>query len=476
MRLAGFSRHALGAVTGLVALLFTLGLAPQPSPVRILAESIPGAVSPEVAADLLIRVGDSAAAGKEPAEWRADLYDQAFQLARSAPDPLPRYPRRDPRARSRVNPIGPDGRLDALSLQVRAFNGLLELRRERALELAGTIELRIPALACSDSTVPAPGGAFDVARYAHDLLERHVQSVHSSTQLAPAFEAILAAELSAADSRALLTTVVSTMRLLDDDDVSFTDTLGPTWAAVKHVVDSSDDGSFGGFVLDAFRSYIVRHLSGERCPAPSPPVPGPSAETDTLAEIDQTLSTHDRPVLSARERTASRQVEVSKGANARERVLVFGAGLWQTAASKNLIEQVMALRAHRQSGRPVNDPRTPEWNERLSRIYARMGTWTRSDEPSVEHYMHERIILLEMLVDVIPSGADRLRALGDVLAFLKSDGRQIFDSNVWADRLRTMIGTCRNSPIEWEWLMRALLDSGDPVMRLYAQLEQLSGA
>ena len=166
-------------------------------------------------------------------------------------------------------------------------------------------------------------------------------------------------------------------------------------------------------------------------------------------------------------------MEDSKGANARERVLVSGAGLWQTAASKNLIEQVMALRAHRQSGRPVDDPRTPEWNERLSQVYARMGTWTRSDEPSVEHYLHERIILLEMLVDVIPSGADRLRALGDVLAFLKSDGRQIFDNNVWADRLRAMIDTCRNSPIEWEWLMRALLDSGDPVMRLYAQLEQL---
>jgi hypothetical protein len=33
-------------------------------------------------------------------------------------------------------------RLDTLSLQVRAFNGLLELRRERALELADSIEVR----------------------------------------------------------------------------------------------------------------------------------------------------------------------------------------------------------------------------------------------------------------------------------------------------------------------------------------------
>ena len=136
----------------------------------------------------------------------------------------------------------------------------------------------------------------------------------------------------------------------------------------------------------------------------------------------------------------------------------------------------MALRAHRQSGRPVNDPRTPEWNERLSQVYARMGTWTRSDEPSVEHYMRERIILLEMLVDVIPSGADRLRALGDVLAFLKSDGRQIFDQQRVGRPAARDDRHVPQLPIEWDWLLRALLDSGDPVMRLYAQLEQLSGA
>src|SRR6185369_17852534 len=146
MRLAGFSRHALVAVPGLVVLLFTLALAPQPSAVRVLAESIPGAVSPEFAADLLIRVGDSTAAASEPAEWRADLYEQAFQLARSAPVPLPRYPC--------------SIKLDTLSLQVRAFNGLFDIRADRALELADAIEVRIPAVRCTDAMVGSPEGAF----------------------------------------------------------------------------------------------------------------------------------------------------------------------------------------------------------------------------------------------------------------------------------------------------------------------------
>ena len=472
MRFAGLSRHALGVVTGLVALLFTLALAPQPSAIRVLAESIPGAVSPEVAADLLLRVGDSTAAASEPAEWRANLYEQAFQLARSAPDPLPRYVRRDPRARSRVNAIGPTERLDTLSLQVRAFNGLLELRRDRALELAGTIEVRIPALTCSEAMVPGPAGVFDIARHSPDLLERQVLSVHSSTQLAPAFEAVLATELPPTESRALLTALGSTMRSLDDDDVSFTDALGPTWAAVNHAIDSTGEGAFANFLLDAFRSYLVLHLSGERCGPQS--AAGPSAESDTLTDIDETLSKHDRPRLSSKERTASRRIDSANTTLSRDAALSGDKrGLWKSTISRSLIGEVAALRAHNQSGRPFDDTRPPEWAERLSHVYARMSTWTRNDEPSVDDYLRERAILLEMLVEVIPSGTERLRALGDLLVFLKSDGRQVFGPSLWASRLLDMIDACRNSPVEWDWLMRALLDSGDPAMRLYAQLEQL---
>ena len=446
-------------------MLFMLGLAPQPSPVRILAESIPGTVPPEFAADLLIRAADSMAAAKEPGDWRADLYEQAFQLARSAPVRLPRY-------------LWPAVKLDALSLQVRAFNGLLDLRRDRALELAGTIEVRIPALTCRDAMAAnAAAGAFDVARHSYDLLERQVLSVHSSMQLAAAFEAILAADLSPSQSRTLLTALTVTMWSLNDDDVSFSEALGPTWAAVKHAVASSDERSFADFMLDAFRSYLVLHLSGERCAVRSLGIAGPSAENDILSDVDETLLSHDRLRLSPKERTASRRIVSANATSSRDAAFSGDdTGLWKSRISRSLIQQVEALRAHKQSGRPIDDTRPPGWAEQLSHVYARMSTWTRSDEPSVDDYLRERAILLETMVDVIPSGPDRLRALGDLVVFLKSDGRQVYSANVWASRLRAVIDTCRNSPVEWDWLLRALLDSGDPVMRLYAQLEQLPGA
>jgi hypothetical protein len=446
----------------------------QPSRARVLAESIPGAVPAEFAADLLIRVADSTAAAKEPAEWRADLYEQAFQLAPAAQDPLPRYLRRDPRSRMRINPIGPSERLDALSLQVRAFNGLIDLRRGRALELAGTLDVRVPALTCSDSMVPNPAGAFDVARHTFDLLEPQVLSVRSSTQLAPAFEAILAGDVSTSESRRLLTALTNTMRSLDDDDVSFTDTLGPTWAAVNHAMDSTGDESFSNFILDAFRTYLVLHLSGPRCSSTSGVTVTPSAESDMLTEIDEALFKRDRPRLTQRERTPTRTIENGKGGAPSGGIFFGDMGLWRSAISRRLMAQVTALQAHDGAGRPLDDRRSPEWSEQLSQLYALMATWSRNDEPSVEDYMRERAILLDMLVDVIPSGVERLRALGDLLAFLKSDGRQLFGDTVWASRIRALMDKCRNSPAEWDWMLRAFLDSGDPMMRLYAQVEQLT--
>src|ERR1700674_5233855 len=95
-----------------------------PSRVRMLAESIPGSVPAEFAADLLIRLADSAAAATEAADWREAIYQQAFEIAGSAQDPLPGIP-----AKGRTLDLQTDIKykasrmlgLDALSLRVRAI-------------------------------------------------------------------------------------------------------------------------------------------------------------------------------------------------------------------------------------------------------------------------------------------------------------------------------------------------------------------
>src|SRR3954452_22467534 len=88
MRFAVWMALALGLFLGH---RFSGAAAAQPSRARILAETIPGSVPPEFAADLLTRLADSPAGRKEGPEWREIVYRQAFELAGAAQDPAPFY-------------------------------------------------------------------------------------------------------------------------------------------------------------------------------------------------------------------------------------------------------------------------------------------------------------------------------------------------------------------------------------------------
>jgi hypothetical protein len=449
----------------LAVVLLALGMAAEPSPLRLLVESIPATVPAEFAADLLIRVADSPAASKESVDWRADVYEQAFQLAAGAQEPLPTSPRSSVQAGLRPDAqYGVNG-LDGLSLRVRALNALLELRRDQALALAATIDVRVPPLTCRDQLVASPIGAFDVARHGFSALERQVLAVRSSTQVAPALGAIESATVSESQSRDLVIALAGILRTLDDDDVNFTESLAGTWAAVKRAVDGAEHDPVAASLLDAFRSYLVLHLSGERCaPIGLTRNVARTGEDHVLNEVDEVLSGAGRPRLTLKERTAARIVESP-----------LPPALWQSPASRALLAKANALRFHQQAGRPVYDRRPPEWDEQLSQFYSAMAAWVPGAEPSTAQYLQQRGILLELLADVIPSGPDRIRALGDLLAFLKSDARQLLSNQQWFVRFRALMDKCRNAPAEWEWMLRSLLDSGDPVMRLYAQMEQLPG-
>lgn len=460
-------RFTIGCVVALfVSVTVVICAQPQDqrsSPIRVLAESIPGSVPSEFAADLLIRLADSVPARKEAADWRANLYEQAFQLAGAAQMLLPVSPR--PLAQAMTDPgLGDGGQpLDGLSLRVRAFNSLLELQRERAIELAGTLDVQVPALTCRERAVPNPAGAFDISRHAFGPLERQILGVRSSTQIAPALAAIEMAALPESQSHGLIVALTGTLRSLDDDDVSFTASLGQTWRAVKRIVEGAGDDPFAESLMDAFRSYLVLHLSGTRC-APLGPTQGldRAAENRMLGDIDEVLSSTGRERLTLRERTAARLIENSPFVEFRP-----------STALQRLLAKVEALRVHVQSGRPVDDRRTPEWNEQLTQVYAAIAAWSPRDESSTANYLRGRWMLLALLVDVVPSGADRIRAIGDVVTFLKSNGRQVFGSVEWLSPVRLLMDRCRNSEDEWEWLLNAFIESGDPVMRLYAQIEKL---
>src|SRR5436190_7907300 len=256
----------------LVAALILAQASSELSRARVLAESIPGSVPAEFAADLLIRLADSPAGVKEGPAWRETLYQDAFDLAGGAQDPLPLAPVPDRKIDLRTGIIANANRmlrLDTLSLRVRAITALQEFRLARALELTEQLDARIPVLSCHDALVPNPTAMFDVSRLLpDDAFERRILSVRSSTEAYPALQAVLEKSLSDEQSQRLLLLLATTLRGIDDDDTSFSASVEAIWTAVKRAVDRADNTAVAGSLLDAFRTYVVHHLTADRCAPP----------------------------------------------------------------------------------------------------------------------------------------------------------------------------------------------------------------
>jgi hypothetical protein len=114
-----------------------------------------------------VAAGRFAGRAKEAADWREAIYQQAFEIAGTAQDPLPGIS-----AKSRTLDLQTGIKcyasrmlgLDTLSLRVRAIQGLQEFRLTHAIELIQLLDTRVAALTCRDELVPNPTAMFDVGR------------------------------------------------------------------------------------------------------------------------------------------------------------------------------------------------------------------------------------------------------------------------------------------------------------------------
>jgi hypothetical protein len=469
------------AVTAVVALLTCAGLAqqPPPSPLRVLAESIPGAVPAEFAADLMIRIADSPGAAKEGARWRATLYQDAFDLAGAAQDPLPRVPVPDRTLDLQTRVVANASRmlgLDTLSLRVRAIQGLQEFRTASAIELTQRLDARLPSLTCRDALVPNPTAMFDVARLLpYEAFERRILLVRSSTEVGPALQAVLEKNLSDEQSQRLLVALATTLRGLRDDDASFSASGEAIWTAVKRALDRAGDAAVAGSLLEAFRSYAVHHLTAERCaPAGTKALGFVPADSAVVADINAVLVAHDRLALSPKELTPARVLDNGAASSAASAAL--------STPAKALTAALAELRTEVAGGPPVRRPPAAleersmlGWHEPLTRIRALMERWTAHDERSAVEYFHARRFALGELIQLLPPGIDRDQTLGELIAFLKSEGIERYSHVEWFLPVHQLLLSYKGSATERDWMLRALLDSGDPVMRMYAEVEQLIG-
>ena len=116
---------------------------------------------------------------------------------------------------------------------------------------------------------------------------------------------------------------------------------------------------------------------------------------------------------------------------------------------------------------------TPEWQQRLADFEKEVAGWDVSAEKSEADYYHQKCIVYEALVELIPPGPERDKALQEFIAFINNSNLQGQDPVSWFMPAHAMLDRVRNTNNgEPAKVLAAFEASGNRVLCLYAALER----
>lgn len=416
-------------------------LPPELEPVPQLALTTP----PEFGADALLRLVESRRVA-DP-DTKIALLQQAFELAGNAHFRVRMKGLAGSVAdtRSGSSAKAYDLKLDALSLQARAINAMLPLNASKAREMfSSTAFSALAPLTCEDTQVydPLPfyqalsavaSGGFTAKERAKGdhvaFLLTYVAQLRSAAQLAPMADALKSAGLSPDEREALEARFKGQMEAISGDDRSFSASVSELSAALTPAMRPS------------FDKYVDKNLGAKRC----------EENVNLTARFGGTQGAKTEP--SGKSPT-----------------------YWQSEAAQRLLAGAGKLRFGPAGGRPLSDAERsqPAWQAQLADYEKELADWTASSEQSEADYYHQKSIIYEALVELIPPGPDRDKALESFLGFINSFNLQRQNPVEWFVPARSMLERVRNtSNGEPAKVLSAFEASGNPVLSLYAALERL---
>jgi hypothetical protein len=151
---------------------------------------------------------------------------------------------------------------------------------------------------------------------------------------------------------------------------------------------------------------------------------------------------------------------------------------WQSAAAKTLLEDGKKLRFGGASGvLSLQERTTREWLRQLTDYRKDLGDWSASDESNEADFFHEKALIYEALLDLIPTGAERDAVLGEYVGFLSGSNFQQQKPVEWFMQAREMFERVRDhDTAETGKILDSYRGSGMPVLTLYAAMERIFGS
>lgn len=434
---------------------------------------------PEFAADLLIRIVESALVADQGK--KVELLEEAF---RRAADTQQKFRREYIGGNVDTQPgylsYAFDLRMDSLSLRSRAVKAMLPLDAKKARDLFSEIspKLELETLNCSDRLV------YNVSEF-YETLEKIIQSsfttkekrqnLHiyfvtpylesmiSPVQVEPLLKLILDMKASDSQLAALAFSYAKALKTVSGDDrsYSFSISRGDLIKSIGKLLEVSEGSGLKQQLLESLRTYLVRHLTSDRCAnstrrAQPASLPSYVLYANDKFLINNPISENDIKPTSIKEISPVR-------------------AYWQSPEAKQLLKKIRRLRYGSGDNPLTNSEKdSSEWQLELSTFLNELSIWSGDKEESQANYFHQKSVLYGTLLELVPKGLAYNLVLQDYIRFLRENSARL------------------NSRIEWFWHVNSLLkkvqsadrnrrtkqlefltDSGDAILRLYASFELL---
>jgi hypothetical protein len=450
---------------------------PDPKAVAALARQAPA----EFAADAMIRLASNA---KLDTRARVKLLTEAFARATEAQRPL--------RMRGSITRPGSSGgflerayalEIDALSLRLRAVHDMLPLDEAKASKLFLSIPRpELPSVHCEQNVVYDVDlyyeGLGAIAKIGHrnvaKLLKDRVRGIASPAQIAPVARLLLGAGLNDADLQSFTGSLAASLGGIGGDDRAFTYFAASTGPAIADLVGELKRRHLSPLPLaEAYRRYLVNHLSGERCADGYLIFNGPLTVYLATGQPSETLGS-GAAALFAEKILLPPLTPLTEQETTPKKLEGFAAGTktCQDAQCQHFVDIEREL-AFTPDGTPLLDSQrdTDAWHASLVAALATLKAW-QPGKGEADDVFREKTWAYNNLYAMSHS-RERQLVVGSWLEYLKQSRASASDRAQWLLPVCALIGRSAIDPGNRE-MAELLRASDDPVIALYLQVEALA--
>jgi hypothetical protein len=445
------------------------------------------ALPPEFAADALIRTSAVEALDNSR---RVELLDEAFHKAAHAEQ---HYAVRTaiaglPAAVAVLNKVNQQ-EFDGLSLQARAVAAMLPLDAARARKLFETIPaLKLVPRKCADYTVydldryyqvlAAAGRSFSPSQKdtgeAVRFLRPHI-AITSPMQVGPTAVAVAESGVNDGDFTSLVRAFASALGKIQGDDRSFAASYmaGPS---IETLVAECKRRKVSPLpLLEAYRVYLVINLSAARC-ADDDRVQGGGTLAATVEAAAAQQAGDVVGFFNHRLRMEPLQ-PIQEGESTPSRLEGVVASM-QTCPDKEceaVSEQLRAL-TFTSNGTPVlpGDRLSMDWRNRQRDLLEKMAAWKAGPGAGTAEHFRAKTLLYSDLLSVSPPGEAQDAVIRAELDYLAKSRSEAAGRSEWFLPLNRLLARIALDPVGFAALRADVQKSADPVVALYARLDELA--